>query len=334
MNWNKGFSAQYYATFVDTITWRDTDKFQITGGAVKRTDSGLMQSADIDCINYSEKSEKWVRVYLDTSQEGNSAHVPIFTGLAINPQKNMNGTLVSNTLECYSVLKAADDVLLPVGYYVMAGTNGGAEIAKLLEATPAPVEVEENSPRLSQTIVAEDGETNLSMAQKVLAAINWRFKINGDGTILVCSPTTQISATFDPLNNDSIKPQIKLANDWFSCPNVFRAISGDTSATARDDSEDSPLSTVNRGREVWAQEKDIVLNQNETLAEYASRRLKELQQHYISVSYERRFHPDVQPTDAINLHYPGQGLDGIYYVTSQTIDIGHGAETSEEVIEI
>lgn len=334
MNWNKGFSAKYYATFVDTTTWRDTDKFDITGGSIKRSDSGLMQSADIECVNYSEERERWVRVYMDSRQDGESSHEPIFTGLAINPQRDIDGNLVNNSLECYSVLKAADDVLLPIGYYVLAGTDGGRIIKELLKATPAPVEVDENAPLLAQSIIAEDGETHLSMAQKVLNAINWRIRILGDGTIRVCKPASELSATFDPLNNDCIKPQIKAANDWYSCPNVFRAVTGDTSAVARDDSEDSPLSTVNRGREVWAQELNCTLNSGETLAEYALRRLKEKQQHYIETSYERRFHPDVHPTDAIALHYPAQKIDGIFYVSSQTISLSYGAETNEEVIQI
>ena len=32
MNWNKGFTARYYASFVDSVHWRDTERSEITVG--------------------------------------------------------------------------------------------------------------------------------------------------------------------------------------------------------------------------------------------------------------------------------------------------------------
>ena len=108
----------------------------------------------------------------------------------------------------------------------------------------------------------------------------------------------------------------------------------DTSAVARDDSLTSPLSTVNRGREVWMEERDCDLAENETLAEYAQRRLKEEQRHYLAVDYDRRFNPDVLPSDLIQLGYPKQRIVGNFYVVEQSIELGYGARTSEEVVQI
>lgn len=335
MNWNKGFSAQYYATFVDPITWRDTERFEITGGTVKRSDSGLHCSADVDCIRYSQQSERWVRIWMDTRQKGSDAHVAIFTGLATAPERAINGNMEENQLACYSVLKSAQDVLLPLGYYAPAGINGGQLVKQLLSAsTPAPVDIIGYLPALSQYIVAEDNENHLSMAEKILAATNGRLRVKGDGGIEVCWMATDISGRFDPLNNDSIEPKLKAVNDWYKCPNVFRAVMDDTSAVARDDNPNSPLSTVNRGREVWMEEKDCDLAENETLAEYAERRLREEQRHYLEVDYDRRFNPDILPSDLVNLNYPAQKINGNFYITSQSISLSYGARTSEEVVQV
>ena len=65
MNWNKGFSAEYYACFVDPITWENLERFEILSGSIKRTDSGLRHSADIDCTDYNQSLERWIRIYLD-----------------------------------------------------------------------------------------------------------------------------------------------------------------------------------------------------------------------------------------------------------------------------
>lgn len=335
MNWNKGFTARYYASFVDSVTWRDIERFEITGGTIKRSDSGLICSADIDCVNYKQTTERWIRIWLDTRQSGSAEHVPLFTGLATAPERDINGKLVTNSLACYSVLKAAQDVDLPLGYWVSAGISGAQQVKQLLsEVIPAPVTIIGDSPALSQYIIAEDNENHLSMAEKILAAINWRLRVKGDGSVEICGTARTASARFDALSNDSVEPKLKAINDWYKCPNVFRAVMDDTSAIARDDSPNSPLSTVRRGREVWMTESNCDLSENETLAEYAFRRLKEEQRHYLALSYDRRFHPDVLPSDLINLHYPAQEIDGLFYISSQSITLGYGARTSEEVVQI
>ena len=207
----------------------------------------------------------------------------------------------------------------------------GTLIKDLLSVTPAPVIIEDNAPTLSQSIIAENNETHLSMVHKLLNAIGWRIRILGDGTITVCKKATEPVASFDPEDNDSIEPKVNLTDNWYKCPNVFRVTSGDFTAIARDDSIDSPLSTVNRGREVWAEDSTAKLNNGEGVSDYARRRLKEEQQRGVVVTYDRRYHPDIIVGDRIRLHYPKQGMDGVFIVTSQQIELSHSGRTSEEV---
>lgn len=329
MEWDKGFSATYYATIVDPQSWRDISRFEITEGAIKREDDGLYQSADITCTEWDTTKEQWIRIYLEAKQDGSGERHALFTGLATSPESNVNGTLTEFPLECYSVLKPAEDILLQRGWYAPSGVPGTQIIAKMLEACPCPVVINEESPNLQDAIIAEDGESNLSMCHKVLTAIDWRLRILGDGTIQVMPQSDEPVTMFDPNSADVVEPQIELTNDWFDCPNVFRAVSDDLFGVARDDDPDSPLSTVNRGREVWMEETDCDYNEGETIGDYAVRRLKEEQNYYLKVSYNRRYNPDVLPTDLIRLHYPQ--ISGVFRVNSQDISLGYGATTSEEV---
>lgn len=332
MNWNNGFSAKYYATVVDPVSWKDVSRFNITGGSIKRTINGLRESADIDCFNRKPEGEQWIRIYLDSRQGGSSEHTALFTGIATSPQRDIDGNRESNPLECYSVLKACEDVLLPKGWFAPANANGAETIRNLLKAsTPAPVVLEGTSPSLTEHIVAGNNENHLSMIDKILLSIGWRLRILGDGTIVICPYASDVSASFDALDNDVVKPQVNVKDDWYICPNVFRATSGDVSATARDDSVDSPLSTVSRGREVWASEDDCNLSDAESLGDYARRRLSELQAHGKSISYTRRYNPSVLVTDKVRLEYPRQDITGEFIVISQDISLGFGAETAEEV---
>lgn len=329
MDWTKSKTTAYYGYVIDPATWRETEVFQITGGKISRQEGGLRDSANINCVNYPEGREDYVRIYMDVEQAGGAEHIPIFTGLTSAPSRNINGIYETVTLQCYSVLKAAADILLDRGFYVGANTSGGKAIIDLLSVCPAPVEIEGETPVLSNTIIAEGNETRLSMVNKVLTAINWRMVVGGDGTITIKpKPLTEV-ANFDALENDAIEPTIKIDFDWYSAPNVFRATQQNLSAIAKDEDPNSPYSIINRGREVWAEETSCKLNTGESIGEYAIRRLGELQQVAKKVEYRRRYFPGVYVGDLIRLHYPAQGLDGLFKITQQNITIGQGSEVDE-----
>lgn len=318
-------------TVVDPITWRDIERIEITGGSIQREKEGLMHSATINCVNYPRMVERWVRVYLDTEQNGANGHEALFTGLATSPTQDWNGGMHDDALECYSVLKPVSDIALMLGWYAPAGMEGARVIKELLKATHAPVVVADNSPTLQSHIIAESGETNLTMIEKVLLAIGWRLRITGSGLISVEPLQNDPVVAFDPLENDLIETQINITKDWFECPNVFMAVQDEITAIAKDETSDSPLSIQNRGREVWMQESGCNLADNETIAQYAQRRLTEEQKVGISAQYARRFYPDVYPSDKIRMQYPEQGLEGIFEISSQSIELNYEARTSEEI---
>lgn len=328
MEWSKGYSATYYAARVDPVTWRDVERFEIVGGTVKRDSDALRESADIKCIGHQIDVEQWIRVYLDARQSGDASHDALFTGIASTPDLDRQMSRPETDLACYSVLKPVDDVLLPRGWYASAGRTGGDVLKELLSATPAPVIIAEDSPRLTESIIAEDGETRLTMVDRVLEAIDWRLRIDGDGTIEAGPKPMEASVTFDPIENDVLEPGVQITADWYACPNVFMAVADDLTGIARDES-DGPLSINGRGREVWAYESSADLADNESIGQYAMRKLKELQQVAKQVSYARRYYPNIVPGDLIRLHYAD--IEGLYTVQGQSIELSYNARTSEDV---
>ncbi len=333
MDWSKGISATFYAAEIDRNTWRPRERFEIKGGSIKRVNSGLMETADIACKNY-DRGEIWVRIYMIAKQDQSSESIPLFTGLASAPDDDIQGYRIENQVNCSSVLKPCEDVLLPIGWYVASGVKAETVLRELLSVTPAPVVIAEDSPVLMQNIVAESGESHLTMIENILQTINWRLWIGGDGTIHIEPKAKEPSVRFSSLDNDSIEPVLKRSHDWYSCPNVFQAVADDESVIVKDDDPDSPLSTVNRGREIWMQETSCTLSDGESLEAYTRRRLKEEQRVAVTVSYDRRFMPDVRVSDIVTLYYPAQKLNGNYMVTSQSIEIKYGARTSEEVVKV
>lgn len=332
MDWNKGFSSSYFFSKVDPISWRDNGEFNVTDGSIARDSSGdLLQSADVTMS--SDPGEAWIRIYLLVRQNGEQLRIPLFTGLTSDPTRNIDGRRNTFDVACYSTLKPCSDILLPAGWYTPSGIAGAQMVKNLLKDTPANITCEDNSPALSTYIVAEQGETKLSMAQKILSAIGWEMIIDGNGDIFVRKVPTEFSVSFSSKYNDILELSASDKKDWFSCPNVLRVVNNDVSMTVRDDDPDSPLSTVSRGREIWVEERNAALTEGETLGHYAHRRLKELQSPVRNISYHRRFMPDIYPGDIIRLDYPENGLVGEYKIDSQNIQLTHGASTEETVHE-
>lgn len=326
MDWNQGYSASYYMTIVDPASWRDLRMVDITGGNITKTDTSLMESATVELTE--NLGEAWIRIYLDARQDDGGGRTPLFTGLLQTPKTNWQGIIDTYSAECYSVLKAADDVKLQRGWYALAGQNGIELAAQLLKATPAPVIVEESAPLLSSTIVAEDGESNLSMAQRLIEATGWRIRIEGDGRIHLCPMATEASAVFDSATNDIVEPSVVDETDLYKCPNVFMATSGDLTYTARD--EDS---IRKRGREIWMVENNVTLNAGESIMQYAIRMLEENKAAARKVQYQRRYRPEIVPGDIAELHFPGIKISGEYNIKKQKITLGYAATVEEECVE-
>lgn len=331
IDWNKGFTATYYGSFVDPESFNDTERFEILSGSISNTDSGLRTSADVECRKFDATKERLIRIYLEAKQKESGERIPLFTGYATSPEIQMTGNIKRYPLQCFSVLKPAEDTYLPRGWFAGQGTQGAEVVKTLLAPCKCPVEIDGESPILSQHYIAEDNETNLSMIDKLLTAMNWRLRIQGDGSVQITGKATEPVALYDPVNNDSIEPEITLSNDWYNCPNCLRVLTDTAGVEVLNEDPDSVLSIQNRGREVWTQETSPELTNNESLEDYAKRRLQELQSYYLKVKYNRRFNPTVLVGDMLALYYPAQGISGRYYVQSQTIELGHGAKTNEEV---
>lgn len=335
MDWSRGYTAKTYISIVDRNSWLDVSTRDIVSGSIQRSTGDLRQSASLTCVDYRVEGEEWVRIWLQAKQGQDSERVALFTGLATTPGRNLEGYFETNSLQCYSVLKPAQDILLPPGWYAPVGADGVALAKELLSVTPAPVVSTEGSALLQEAIIAENNESNLTMALAIIDAIGWVIKIDGMGVVTIAPADDSTVAIFDAMSNDIVEPKVTIDFDWFSCPNVFRATTSDgLVAIARDDADDSSLSIQNRGREVWAEETNVNLSTDITLGEYAINRLKDLQMVSTQISYERRFLPGVDVGDRVAISYPSHSIDGVFYVTSQTIELGYGARTSEEAFQV
>ena len=138
MDWQHGFSATYCLMTVNSETWADDEELEIVEGTIERDEEAeLIESGSITLAE--SVGETWIRIYLQARQEGDSEKVALFTGLTSSPERKLDGHRITYPVECYSVLKPADDVLLLRGYTAPRG-SGAALVKELLSVIPAPVE--------------------------------------------------------------------------------------------------------------------------------------------------------------------------------------------------
>lgn len=332
MDWTKGFTAQYIVTTVDPHTWGDTGEIEITSGTIDRdAETDLIESAE---VTVRERiAEQWIRIYLIAKQSGaDTVREALFTGIATTPKRSIFGEREENSLECYSVLKVADDILLPLGYFASEGVRGGEIVRRLLSDLPCPVTITERSPYLLNNIVAGQNDSKLRMARQIVDAMNWQIRITGSGEVFVEPKPSTIAASFDSQNADVIEPQVTDDQDLFGIPNALRVTMSERTATVRDDDPESEWGTVKRGREIWKAESVSGLTDNETLGAYTMRRLKELQSPARTLTYNRRFDPAVVPGSLINIVYPRQDISGTFRVKNQRIELSFNARTEEEAV--
>ena len=333
MDYTRGYKASYYAMLLDPATWMETERVELISGSISQFSSDLRQSARLTVRDFDQTREYWIRVYMDARQEADIDHVALFTGIVSAPSEKVDGVVATHDLECYSVLEPLDSPMM-LGEYIPYGMNAGTAIKRLLRPTPAPVVVDKGTPDLRDYIVAEENETSITMIEKILKAVStdevgWQMVIEGDGTIHIRPRPAKPAGAFSAIGADVIEKSFEKTRDWFKCPNVFRASSGDSVAVARDDDPNSALSTVVRGREKTTIETDVTLASDEGIAEYAKRRLSEEQQIAESADYARRFIPGIHVGDTVRINY--KRLQGDYEVVSQDISLTYNAQTQEKV---
>ena len=74
MDYSNGYTASFYATIVDPLTWMDGLVVQIESGSVKRQEDGIRQSAEITVQDFPEDEELYLRIYMDSEQNGDTGH--------------------------------------------------------------------------------------------------------------------------------------------------------------------------------------------------------------------------------------------------------------------
>lgn len=340
-DWLSSMQQTFEYCIVDPITWKDVRLLNNVKSCTISRDSSAetLGSASFDVSE--SPGECYIRVYLVTVQNGVRERHPLGTFINQTPAVSFNGKTQTVSLDAYTPLLELKETPPPLGYSILKGTNI-MDIAYRLtrEHARAPV-MKPNCPEtLYHDFVADPSDKWLSFLIDLIGNAKYIFSLDETGRILF-SPKQDTASlqpvwTFDDGNSSILYPDLSIDHDLYGIPNVVEVIySNDYHARVVNDDPNSPISTVNRGREIVHRVTNPNLVGNPTNAqiqEYAEQTLRDLSTLEYTVSYSHGYCP-VRIGDCVRLDYSRAGLHGVKArVISQSIRCDKGCQVTEKAV--
>lgn len=343
-DWSKSMSRTFEYYKVDPGTWKDDKKLNTVKSCTIKRDSSLetLGSATIDCVDLL--GESYVRVYLITIQNGVKEKHPLGTYLVQTPSSSFDGKTKNSSMDAYTPLLELKENPPPLGYSLLEGDNI-MEKAYLIcrEHMRAPVVKTDCEEILHTDFVSNTNDTWMSFTSDLISNAKYRFDLDELGRVMF-GPIQDIASlqpvyTYNDDNSSILYSDISIEHDLFGIPNVVEVVysKGNSHYYSRvvNDDENSPTSTVNRGREIIHRITDPGFTGEPTyhqIDEYAARVLKELSSVEYSVSYTHGYCP-VRVGDCVRLNYSRAGLiDVKAKVVSQSIKCESECSVSEKAV--
>ena len=343
-DWMSSMQQTFEYYVVDPGTWRDKQLIDnvISCSIERDSDAETLGSATIDIAE--SVGECYIRAYLITIQNGVKEKHPLGTFLVQTPSSSFDGKIRDVSMDAYTPLLELKECPPPIGYYVAKKENVMDMAYRLVrEHARAPVVETECSTKLFYDFVANTDDTWLSFISDMMANAKYKFALDEMGRILF-SPDQDTASlqpvwTYNDDNSSILYPDMTMDHDLYAVPNVVEVVysNGNDHYYARvvNDDPNSPISTVNRGREIIYRETDpsIIGDPTENqIQEYAEKLLRELSTLEYTISYTHGYCP-VRLGDCVRLNYSRAGLNNVKAkVISQTIKCESGCPVTEKAV--
>lgn len=343
-DWSKSMQQTFEYCIVDPSTWKDTRKLDSVKSCSIDWDAetDTLGSATIDTTEIL--GECYIRVYLITIQNGLRERHPLGTFMVQTPSTSFDGKVHTVTMDAYTPLIELKEKQPPYGYSLLKDTNI-MNIAYQLtsENARAPVVRTSSDKTLSYNFVSETDDTWITFLKDLIANAEYSFALDELGRIMFApdqdTASLQPLTTFDDSNSSILYPDITMDHDLYGLPNVVEVIYSNDSdsfyAKVVNDDENSPISTVNRGREIVYREMNPSISGTPTedyIQEYAKRLLKELSSIEYTITYSHAY-CGIRLGDCVRLNYKRAGITNVKAkIISQSIKCEPGCPVKEKAV--
>lgn len=341
-DWLSSMTQTFEYYIVDPGTWKDVKIVNNVKSCSIRRDlsTDTLGSATIDVDE--DFGEAYIRVYLVTIQNGIKERFPLATVLVQTPSLKFDGMQKSTSLDAYTPLIELKENQPPIGYFVPEGDNIMKRATEITtEHLRAPVVSAVSDVKMYKDFVSNGNDTWITFLSDLIANAKFYFDLDEMGRILFAPK--QDTASLQPVwtyaddNSSILYPDITVDRDLYGIPNVIEVIYSNSEdiyySRVVNNDPNSPISTVNRGREITKriENPDMISVPTQAMVdEYAQTQLKELSTLEYTVSYTHGYNP-VRPGDCVRLNYIRAGLENVKArVISQTIKCETTCSVSEK----
>ena len=343
-DWTKTMQQTFEYYIVDPGTWRDTRKINTVISSSITRDSTLETLGSASITIAESLGECYIRIYLITIQNGIREKHSLGTFLVQSPSYSFDGKIKNVTLDAYTPLLELKENPTPLGYSVLKDENILDTAYRIVrEQVRAPVIKPQKDEVLNTNFVANLNDTWITFVRDLVANADNSLALDDMGQIFFSPNQDTMSLqpiwTFDDSNSSILYPELSVDRDLYGIPNVVEVIYSNGTeyyyGKAVNDDPSSPISTVNRGRQITHRESNPSLLGNpsqDRVQEYAENLLKEMSSLEYTVTYTHGYCP-VRIGDCVRLNYTRAGLNGIKAkVISQNIKCESGCPVTEKAV--
>lgn len=343
-DWKASMQQTFEYYIVDPGTWQDVQLLDNVKSCTIERDSEVetLGSATIDITE--SVGECYIRVYLVTNQNGLKEKFPLGTFLVQTPSSSFNGKIRDVTMDAYTPLLELKENPPPLGYSLLKGDNIMSKAYMLCrERARAPVVETACDTTLFYDFVANTSDSWITFIRDLISNAKYTLNLDEMGRILFAPEQDMASLqpvwTYDDNNSSILYPELSMNHDLYGVPNVVEVVYSNGVDQYHEkvvnDDPNSPISTVNRGREIVYRVDDPKLAGNPTETEvkaYANRLLRELSSLEYTITYTHGYCP-VRVGDCVRLNYSRAGLMNIKAkVISQSITCKPGCKVTERAV--
>lgn len=343
IDWTKTMKQTFEYYVVDPATWRDSKPLDNVKSATINRDKEA-ETLGSASFNITESvGEAYIRTYLIAIQNGEECKIPLGTHLVQTPSSTYNGKVLNVTMDAFTPLMEMKENQPPIGYYVPENTNIMEHSYQTVrEQLRAPVIATNSEKTLGYDFVANTDDTWLNYERDIIGSIEYEFDLDEMGRVLYApiqdTASLQPVWTYSDDNSSILYPEVTVDHDVYEIPNAVEIIYSDEKrsfyAKVVNDDENSPVSTVNRGREICRR----ITNPNfggrtqREFDDYARRTLRELSTLEYKLTYTHGYCP-VRLGDCVRLDYSSAGLVNVKArVVSQSIKCEPGCPVTETAV--
>lgn len=344
VDWTSTMQQTFEYYVVDPWTWKETKLLDnVTACTIERDSTAeTLGSATIDVID--SVGECYIRVYLVIIQNGLKEKLPLGTFLVQTPSSSFDGKIRKVSMDAYTPLLELKENQPPLGYSIMKDQNIMTIASQLTqEHCRAPVIPTANSQTLHDDFISDPNDTWITFLKDLISNAKYDFGLDEMSRIIFLPQQDAASLqpvwTYNDDNSSILYPDFDMEHDLYGIPNVVEVLysSGRDNYYAKvvNDDIDSPISTINRGREIVYRvtDPDLIGDPTENqIQEYANNLLRALSSIEYTVSYKHGYCP-VRVGDCIRLNYARAGINNIKAkVISQSIECTPGCPVTEKAV--